>query len=71
MKKEKRKKKRVNRCINGYKIRENWYYFLKYIYVYINNRNEKEKKRVNRHINGYKIILNEKYGIKRMAIFIK
>ena len=63
--KEKKKKRRVNRCINGYKIRENWYFFKK---IYINNR--KKKIRVNRHINGYKIILNEKYGIKRMAIFI-
>ena len=41
-----KKEKGVNRCINGYKIRENWYYFLKnlYIYIYINNRNEKKKK---------------------------
>ena len=30
--KKKKKKKRVNRCINGYKIRENWYFFLKNLY---------------------------------------
>ena len=33
-----KKEKGVNRCINGYKIRENWYFLKK---IYINNRKKK------------------------------